>query len=156
MSVMPVLIDDAVRSAIAVIDASLVIKAMLPNPEMERCQSVLMSLQGNQLVVPALWMYEVTSTLAKAVHFKQLTPEEGKAALHQAVGLDVQLVAPDEVQSELAMDWTLRLGRAAAYDSFYLAIAEALEAPFWTADQRLVNALQTQRPPWLHWIGEVS
>lgn len=141
------------NDAIIVIDASLVLKALLPNPEMELCQSVLAELQEAQLVAPALWVYEITSTLAKAVYFKQLTPEESKAVLHQALTLDVQLIAPEEVQSELALEWTLRLRRAAAYDSFYLAIAETLEASFWTADRRLVNALQDHRPSWLHWAG---
>lgn len=141
---------------LAVIDASLVLKAMLPNPETARCQAVLARLQDAQLAAPALWVYEVTSTLAKAVHFKQLTVEESKAALRQALELDVQLIAPDETQSDLVLDWTLRLKRASAYDNFYLAIAEALEAPFWTADQRLVNAFQDHKPSWLHWIGEFA
>ena len=107
------------------------------------------------MVVSALWVYEVTSTLAKAVHFKQLTMEECQAAPHQVLELDVQIVPPDEAQSALALDWTLRLKRASAYDSFYLAIADALEAPFWTADQRLVNVMQGQKVDWLHWIGEL-
>jgi len=98
----------------------------------------------------------VTSTLAEAVHFKHITVEESKTALHQALELDVQIIAPDETQSSLALEWTLRLKRASAYDSFYLAIAEALEVPFWTADQRLVNAFPDLKPTWLHWIGEMA
>jgi predicted nucleic acid-binding protein len=145
----------AMPDALAVIDASLVLKAILPNPETARCQAVLAHLQGSRLVVPALWVYEVTSTLAKAVHFKQLTTEESVAALHQALALDVEMIAPDEAQSTLALDWTLRLKRASAYHSFYLAIADSIAAPFWTADQRLVNALQDHKPVWLHWIGEL-
>jgi predicted nucleic acid-binding protein len=143
-------------NAFAVIDASLVMKALLPNPETTHCQAVLAHLQDTQLAVPALWVYEVTSTLAKAVHFKHITVEESKTALHQALELDVQIIAPDETQSNLALEWTLRLKRASAYDSFYLAIAEALEVPFWTADQRLVNAFQDLKPTWLHWIGEMA
>ena len=142
--------------SLVVIDASLVLKVLLPNPDRTRCQVVLTNLKDAQLAAPALWVYEVTSTLAKAVYFKQLTAEESKAALHQALELDVQLIAPDETQSNLALDWTLRLKRAAAYDSFYLAIAEALDAPLWTADQRLVNAFQNNKPAWLHWIGEAD
>ncbi len=141
---------------LAVIDVSIVLKAILPNPEMARCQTVLAQLNGDELVVPALWVYEVTSSLAKAVHFHQLTEDESKAALHQIFALDVKIIPPDELQSLLALDWTLRLKRASAYDSFYLAITDELEAVFWTADQRLVNAFQNQRPAWLHWIGEVA
>ena len=139
---------------ITVVDASIVLKAILPNPEIERCQSALAQLNDQELVVPALWVYEVTSTLAKAVHFHQLSEEESKAVLHQVFTLDVKIIPPDEVQSSLALDWTLRLKRASAYDSFYLAIADALEADFWTADQRLFNALKDLKPDWLHWTGE--
>lgn len=139
---------------LAVIDASLALKALLPNPDLERCQAALARLQNIQLVAPALWVYEIASTLAKAVHFGQLSPEESKAVVRQALALDVQLIAPDETQSMLALDWTLRLNRASAYDSFYLAIAEALDAPFWTADRGLASAVQNQPPAWLHWVGE--
>jgi len=141
---------------LAVIDANIIIKAILPNPDRERCQSVLAQLQNVTLVVPALCFYEVTSTLAKAVHFKQLTEEESKAALHQVMELYVEIIPPDETQSLLALDWTLKMNRGSAYDSFYLAIADGLGAPFWTADRHLVNALQDQRPAWLHWIGEIN
>jgi predicted nucleic acid-binding protein len=50
-------------------------------------------------------------------------------------------------QVELAYDWTLRLKRAAACDSFYLALAETLHCELWTADQRLANAADV---PWVH------
>ena len=141
---------------LAVIDASLVLKVLLPNPDMPRCLAVLKNLQTAQLTAPALWAYEVTSALAKAVHFNQLSAEESRAALSQALELDVHLIAPDEIQSNLALDWSFRLKRASAYDSFYLAVAEAFDAPLWTADQRLVNAFQNNKPAWLHWIGEIG
>ncbi len=140
--------------AVTVIDASLIIKAILPNPEMYQCQAVLEQLQGTQLVAPALWMYEITSAIAKAVHFGQITPEDGNAVLHQALALGVQVILPDEIQSNLAYDLTLKLKRAAVYDSFYLTIAESLQAEFWTADQRLVRSLQNQKPAWLHFIED--
>jgi predicted nucleic acid-binding protein len=138
---------------LAVVDASLVIKAILPNPDLSRCQAVLEHLRKPQLVAPALWVYEITSVLSKAVHWGQITPEEGRQALHQALALDVQIIPPDETQSLLAFDWTLRLNRASAYDSFYIAIAEALQAEFWTADQHLFQAMQIHNPEWLHWVG---
>ena len=139
---------------ITVIDASLVIKAILPNPEFARCQAVLAQLQNRRLVAPALWIYEITSALAKAVHFEQLTASEARSALHQAMSLGVQVILPDETQAYLAFDQTLQLRRAAAYDSFYLATANALDADFWTADQRLVRSFQGKKPTWLHTLDE--
>jgi predicted nucleic acid-binding protein len=143
-------------SNLAIIDASLIIKAILPNTDQAACQAVLANLHDAQLAAPALWVYEITSTFTKAVHFGHITSEEGSAAIRQALALGVQIIIPDETQSLLAYQWTLQLKRSAAYDSFYLAIAEALGADFWTADHRLVRLLETQRPKWLHWTGELQ
>ncbi len=139
----------------AVIDASLVIKAILPNAELVRCQAVLARLQDRQLVAPALWIYEITSALAKAVHFEQLTPSEGEAALRQALSLGVQVILPDETQARLAFDQTLRLKRASACDSFYRITAGALGAELWTAGQALIRSFQERWPGWLHAAGEL-
>jgi len=143
-------------SKLAIVDASLVIKAILPNSENAASQAVLAHLHNVQLAAPALWVYEITSTFAKAVHFGQITEEEGGLAIRQALALGVQIILPDETQSLLAYQWTLKLNRAAAYDSFYLAIAEVLEADFWTADQRLIRSLETEKLKWLHWVGEMQ
>jgi predicted nucleic acid-binding protein len=139
---------------VAIIDASLVIKAILPNVDHAACQAVLAHLTDVQLAAPALWIYEITSNFAKAVHFGQITKEEGQQAIHQALTLGLKFIQPDETQSLLAFQWTLKLKRSAAYDSFYLAIAEALEADFWTADRKLFRSLEAERLGWLHWVGE--
>lgn len=141
---------------LAVIDASLVIKAILPNPETSRCQAVLAQIQDRQLVAPALWVYEIASTLAKAVHFGQITAKEGEEFLHQAMALGVQIILPDETQAQLAYRQALKLKRASAYDSFYLVTAEALDADFWTADKRLVQSFQIKKPEWMHSIDEIA
>jgi predicted nucleic acid-binding protein len=107
--------------------------------------------QGSELVAPALWAYETTSTLWKAVHFGQLTPDEGRRALSQLLGLGVRLVVPDVGQNRQAFEWTLRLKRASAYDSYYLALAEALKCDLWTVDRRLFNAVDVS---WVRWAGD--
>ena len=136
-----------------VVDASFTVKLILPNPEQVRCRELMAEWMQNgiTLYAPTLWLYEVTSALAKAVHFDILAETEGRQALQLAQALDVQLIQPDNTLVELAYDWTQRLQRAAAYDSFYLALSESLSAEFWTADKRLVNAVNL---PWLHYIGD--
>jgi predicted nucleic acid-binding protein len=74
------------------------------------------------------------------INLKSLTPDEGQRALTLAQGLGVQLIPPNDAQTQLALSWTVRLGRTAAYDSFYLALAETLRCELWTADKRLRNA----------------
>jgi predicted nucleic acid-binding protein len=107
--------------------------------------------EGFELVAPALWAYETTSTLCKAIRFGQLTPDEGRRILAQLIELGVRLVVPDVWQNRQAFEWTLRLERAVAYDSYYLALAETLGCDFWTADRRLLNAVDV---PWVRWLGD--
>jgi len=136
-----------------VIDASFTVKLILPNAQQTRCRELMAEWMQNgvDLYAPTLWLYEVTSAVTKAVHFDILTEIEGRQALQLAQALDFRLVHPDNTLVELAYDWTRRLDRAAAYDSFYLALTQSLSAEFWTADQRLVNAVDL---PWVHYIAD--
>ena len=134
------------------IDASLAIKAVLPNPLQAQCQALLVHLSSDQLNAPGLWIYETTSALTKAVFFGDITAEEGRTALNQVNALGVQIAPMDSGQSFQAFEWTLRLKRAAAYDSFYLALAESLSCDLWTADRRLKNAVSL---PWVRWVEEI-
>lgn len=136
-----------------VIDASFAFRLMLPGPHQKRCQTLVTGWHsdGYVLCAPALWLYEITSALCKVVHFGQITRDEGQQALTLAQKLGVQLFSPDDAQTTLAFDWTMRLKRAAAYDSFYLALAKTLRSELWTADKRLVNAAGIS---WIHLIPD--
>ena len=131
-----------------VVDAGITLKLVLPGPEQARLQALADEWRrgGATLVAPDLWLYEVASALAKAVHFEVLTEDEGRRALGLLHRLQVRLVPPDAAQATLAYDWTRRLHRAAAYDSFYLALAETLGADLWTTDRRLHAAVGL---PWV-------
>jgi len=139
-----------------IIDASVAIKAILPNPLQGYCLALVQTFAEVQPVSPALWAYETTSAISKAIHFEQLTENEGRQALEKIEALGIRLFVPDIEQNRNAFDWTLRLKRASAYDSFYLALAQALKCDFWTADKRLYNALADAQFEWLHWIEELT
>jgi predicted nucleic acid-binding protein len=143
-------------SKIAVIDASTAIKAILPNPLQGHCRALVQTFADVQPVAPALWVYETTSAISKAVHFEQLTENEGRQALEQMDALGVQLFVSDLEQNRIAFGWTLQLRRGSAYDSFYLVLAQALDCDFWTADKKLFNALTDTPLNWLHWIEELT
>jgi predicted nucleic acid-binding protein len=136
-----------------VIDASFAYRVILPGHQQSRFRSLVAQwLQdGHELVAPALWLYEITSALCKAVRFSELTPEEGERALALARSLGVDLIPPDSDQAYAAFQWTVRLNRGAAYDSFYLALAERLQCPLWTADRRLCNAVDQS---WVRYAGD--
>jgi predicted nucleic acid-binding protein len=136
-----------------VIDASLAFKLILPNPRQAQFQALMTQWKqdGYGMCAPTLWVYEITSALCKVVHFGQLKPDEGARALALAQGLNVRLISPNDAQARLAFDWTMRLSRAAAYDSFYLALAETLGCELWTTDNRLYNSVAQ---PWVRLVGD--
>ena len=125
-----------------VVDASFTFRLVLPGPQQDPFRSLVAGWLRDEhvLCAPTLWIYEMTSALCKAMHFGELTPEEGKRTLVLAQMMGIQLIPPDDDQVGMALNWAIRLNRAAAYDSFYLALAEMLQCEVWTADRRLHNA----------------
>jgi predicted nucleic acid-binding protein len=135
-----------------VVDASLVFRLILPSSHQAEVQSLVGQwlADGCEMHAPTLWAYELTSALCKTVHFGEITAGEAERALTLAQHLAIHLVAPHDELVRSAFEWTLRLGRAAAYDSFYLALAEMLGCELWTADQRLHRAVDL---PWVRLVG---
>lgn len=134
------------------IDAGFAFKLLVPNAQRDQLKALVRQWTGERRVLyaPALWLYELTSIFAKSVHFGALEARDAQDGIALAMGLDVQLMAPDEDQARRALNWTVRLGRAAAYDSFYLAVAETLGCELWTVDQRLANAANQ---PWVRLVA---
>ena len=139
-----------------IIDASAAVKAVLPNPLQAHCLALVQTFVDVQPAAPALWAYETTSAIAKAVHFGEITEKEAHQILQKLNSMGVRLFIADTEQNLAAYEWTLRLKRASAYDSYYLVLAQALECEFWTADKRLFNALQDTHLVWVHWIEEMA
>jgi len=138
-----------------VIDATWAVLLVVPGPAQPRYEALVGGWKraGYDLCAPWLWIYEVTSALWVAVRFGGLTAAEAERCLAQAWNLGGRLVTADEEQVRAAYAWTLKLDRAAAYDSFYLALAESLGCELWTADQRLCKAVDL---PWVRLAEEPS
>jgi predicted nucleic acid-binding protein len=108
--------------------------------------------QGREIAAPSLLRYEVTSVLRKHVVRGWRTVEESQQALERALAFDIQYLEPANFHQQ-AFSLADRLGHSAAYDAHYLALAEYLAGEFWTADERLVNAVQSVFP-WVRWVGK--
>lgn len=134
-----------------VIDSSYAIRVVTDHEDRLVCKRLLKRQldAGYVFYAPSLWLYEITSVINKLVRFGELTETEGLAALKSAGALNVQLVMPDEKMALRAFHWTRQLNRAAAYDSFYVALAEQLGCDLWTADKPLVNAAHQ---PWVRLV----
>ena len=139
-----------------VLDASVALKAILPNPIQKHCQTLIKTFVDTQPVAPALWAHETTSVVAKSVHFGQITEVEGRHALELIRDLGVQLFVPETASNTAAFDWAVRMKRASAYDCYYLVLALELNCDFWTADNRLYNGLKNENLKWLRWIEDIN
>lgn len=142
--------------SLVVIDASVAVKAILPNPLQMHCLALVQTFVDLQPAAPAVWAYETTSAITKAVHFGEITEKEAQQTLEKLETLGVHLFVADAEQNRAAFDYTMQLKRASAYDSYYLVLARILECDFWTADRRLYNALQDARLGWVHWVEEIA
>ena len=108
---------------------------------------------GIRLFAPGMWRYELTSIFTKAVYFQQLSEPLARQGLQLASKLHIDLIQPDHELVMDAFDWTRRLRCAAAYDSFYLALARRLGCPLWTTDRHLANAVAEA---WVRYVGNVQ
>ncbi|GIK55431.1 MAG: type II toxin-antitoxin system VapC family toxin [Chloroflexi bacterium] len=138
-----------------VVDASLTLRILTPHPERAFFRALFdqWRQEGLALCAPSLWTYEVTCAVTKLVRFDQIAADQGRKTVQLIQRSAIQLFEPDDLLIERAFAWTLQLQRAAAYDSFYLALAEQLKCDLWTADQRLANAANQ---PWVHFASPAS
>ena len=136
-----------------VIDASVAVRCVLPGVEQSRCIQLVEDWrrEGYTLCAPRLWAYELTSAVNKLVHFGQIERDEALDALFLADMIGVELIIPTLDHRKSAFDWARRLNRAAAYDCFYLSLAESLGCDFWTADLRLGRSVNQ---PWIKTIAD--
>ena len=105
-----------------------------------------------QPVAPLLLRYEVTSALWRKTVQKVMASEDARRALQEALALDIQYLDPPGLSLQ-ALELAARFQRPAAYDAHYLALADHLSCPFWTADERLYNAIRADCPH-VCWLGD--
>ena len=134
-------------------DANLALKLVLYEHDSALARALWENWKARQatVIAPTLWGYEVTSVIRNRAHRGRLAPEmevEALATVHQ---LPVQLMRPAGLHQrawELARHFDL----PAAYDAHYLALAEMVGCPFWTADERLFNVVRGSLD-WVHRLG---
>ncbi|HUS15296.1 MAG TPA: type II toxin-antitoxin system VapC family toxin [Chloroflexia bacterium] len=141
-----------------VVDASLAVWAVLPAVAVAGVD-VLTELgvwrqSGIRLVAPVLWLAEATSAIRATVYTRQISIEEGRVALRDMFDLPIETLQITAESCQAAFEWAARLQQAKAYDAFYLAVADELNAEFWTADRRLVNGARQAGMARVHWIGD--
>jgi predicted nucleic acid-binding protein len=137
----------------AVLDASIVLKWYLPDED--HGQAALDLLQRYladdlEIIVPSLLEYEVINGLVIAQKRSRLREELIIAALEGFWALGIKTVGLAGLYSRVV--YFCRAFKRSAYASSYLALAEAEQIPFITADETMYNAVKKDLK-WVKWLG---
>jgi predicted nucleic acid-binding protein len=136
------------------VDASLALKLVFHEPHSQLVRSLWSDwhTKSVSIIAPVLWGYEVTSVIRNRVHRGRLSPDLGAEIFTVIHQLPVQLMQPAGLHQR-AWELAHLFDRPAAYDAHYLALAEMIGCPFWTADERLFNTVRSDLN-WVYWVGD--
>ncbi len=136
------------------VDASLLVRTLVPGPFSQEAEARLAAWQrtDSPLIAPALLAFEVTTTLRRMVYLNALLPARGEAAFAAFLRIPLRLSHRKGI-FPLAWELSKQFNLPRAYDTAYLALAQLSNCDFWTADEKLYNAVRHQLP-WVKWIGQ--
>ncbi|MBI5304230.1 MAG: hypothetical protein HY868_19010 [Chloroflexi bacterium] len=66
------------------------------------------------------------------------------------MALGIQQIPPTLELHRQALEWANRIHQVVAYDAAYLALAESLDAEFWTTAARLAESARKAGAKWAH------
>ena len=104
------------------------------------------------VVVPALWDYEIAAALRKQWARNLLAREAALEGLVHLFRLPVQRVSATQELLTWALIWAERLGQMTTYDAQYLALSDRLGAHFWTADRKLYHRCKDIGVDWVNLV----
>ncbi len=140
-------------AAWVVVDSGILIASVLKEPYTAQAKALLGQWKQRriQLAAPTLFIYEVVAAMRKFVVQGRVTPAEAVTGRDYLLRYPVQFHIDDQLLRR-GYELATQLNRPTAYDSQYLAVAERLTCEFWTADEKLFNAVSSQLS-WVRWIG---
>ena len=129
------------------VDASLVLKLYLPEPDSELAEQLWerWGAAAEDVRAPTLIDYEIASVLRLQAHRGGMSPSEAAERFADYVALPIRKEHDGSLAAR-GLEIATILGQPRAYDSTYLALAERLDAPLWTADRRLWNTAALRFP----------
>ncbi len=135
------------------VDSGILLKLLLSEPDSHLAEALWQTWvrNGVEIIAPFLFPFEVTAVMRKVSYRGLLDPALGEKALKKGLEFDVKLQTFPGIH-ERAWALATQLNRPTAYDAHYLALAEHVGCAFWTADQRLFNAVGLQLS-WVYWLG---
>jgi predicted nucleic acid-binding protein len=117
-----------------IVDAALVVAALVDDGDDGRwAESIVVS---DHLAAPHLMPVETANFLRRSALAGEVSEDTASQAHADLLALRVDLIPYEPVASRV---WELR-SNLTAYDAWYVAVAEALDAPLATLDTRLSRA----------------
>jgi len=138
------------------VDASIVVKLAIPEADRPLALALWQQwLEADvEVVAPYLLSFELTSCIWQKTKRHEISQEEARTVIGKLQALGIRLLHPPGLPMS-AFDLAARFRLPSTYDAHYLALAEMLQAEFWTADERLYNSVRTDFTP-IHWLGETA
>ena len=139
-----------------VLDSGVLLASIQTEPYTAHAKTLIKRLieADTQLAAPILLRYEVVAVTRKWVYRELTTPDKASKALDVLLNYPVELFFDDDLIRR-GYELATAYNRPTAYDAQYLALAERLLCAFWTADERLFNAVKDQFPG-IRWVGNVE
>src|SRR5258707_3696778 len=134
-----------------VLDSGVLLATVLVEPFSNAARTLIGELikSGLEISVPTLFLYEIVAVLRKNSNRGLLTATDAVKYRDVLLAQPVQPII-DQGLLRRAHELAESLNRPSAYDAQYLALAERLNCDFWTADEKLFNAVRGQLG-WVKW-----
>lgn len=134
-------------NALVCVDACVAAKWVLPEPDSDLASDLYARIvaDGDSIIAPPHMGVEVVNTIRKKVRRREISPADSEDALSAFLALPISIAIPDGLY-ESALLLAQRFDRPTVYDTHYVALAQIAGCDFWTADRKLVNALNDRLP----------
>ena len=136
-----------------VIDASIVVMVLFPEPLTPKADALLEDAQRLRvrLVAPYVLPFEVTNAIRRHMRREGLSLQDALASLDDFLAQPIDLeIGHDLHSAALRLTEAYSLG---GHDAHYVALAQQLDSAFWTADERIIRAV-AERLRFVRFIGD--
>jgi predicted nucleic acid-binding protein len=141
---------------VVIVDTSIALKWVMDEDDSAKASALLSRcfVQETTVLAPTLLMYELTNAIYKHVRKGEIDLNDATQALDDALLGFVEFDSPgDSSLSRRAIQLAHQYKLSATYDAHYIALAERENCEYWTADERLWNAVKGKLP-WVRWLGD--
>ncbi|HLF78258.1 MAG TPA: type II toxin-antitoxin system VapC family toxin [Dehalococcoidia bacterium] len=134
-------------SGYACIDASVAVKWVFEEEFSDLAETLYRESRAadTTLIVPPHMATEVVNAIRRRAARSLISTGRGEELLADFLDFALTVTVPPGLY-ELALRIAATFNRPSAYDAHYIALAQLAGCDFWTADERLLNALNGRLP----------